>query len=266
VTMIDGLPANGGAATASAEAIVDLGNGETATVAELIQGNMRSRDYTQKTQQLANERKLAERGTTLLNALDQNPQEAVALIARTYGIAAPAAAPAAQPQVDEFGLPLEQPNAGQPSAAETALQGQVQQLTGTVQSLSRQQQTDALLRQVTQAEAQHGETFDRNAVLTHMQANNIPTVEMAFRDLVFADRNDVWSAAQTSQAEQAAVLQQKRGLQGVVQTTGAAGGAVEQPGTDYTAGSFRENLAAALQDTKAEMGITSLQDPVLLGT
>lgn len=258
--MTDGLPSG---ATVSDDTIVDLGNGETATVAELKQGHMRQADYTRKTQELADQRKLAERGTTLLNALDQNPQEAIELIARTYGVQVPSAAPAARPAVDEFGVPVEQPTVD-PASAE--LQGQVRQLSGQVLSLQQQQQRDALLGEVRRLEAEHGEAFDRQAVLTHMQANGISSVETAWRDLVFEERNAAYLEAQQRSQEQQQVLEQKRGLVGVVQGAGVASGAVEQPTKDYSEGSFREVLRSALADTKQELGIESLMDPQLLGT
>jgi len=263
VTMTDnGLQPQGGA-TVSADAIVTLPDGNTATVQELIQGNMRTADYTRKTQELANERKLAERGTTLLNALDQNPSEAIALIARTYGVSAPAAAPVAQPTVDEFGQPIEQTG---PTPRELELQQTVQRLEGQVVSVAQQQQRDALLGEVSRLETVHGDAFDREAVLKHMQANGIPSVETAFRDLVFEERNTAFVAQQALEAEQQQVIAEKRGLTGVVQAAGVPGGAVQEPEATYTEGSFRDVLTQALGDTKQEMGLESLMDPILIGT
>lgn len=264
MTMTDGLSAPGGAATVSANAIVDLGNGETATVQELIDGNLRQSDYTRKTQELANERKLAERGTTLLNALDQDPQAAIELIARTYGVKAPSApAPQAQPAVDEFGVPVETEAS---TVVDPAIQAELQQLRGTVNTLARTQQTTALQQEVARLSQEHGDAFDARAVLTHMQANNFPSVEAAFRDFVFEERNAAWVAQQQASAEQQRVIQEKQALVGVVQPAGVAGGAVEEelPNTDDM--SFKEALRAGLQNALDQSGIQSIQDPQLLGT
>lgn len=251
-------PASGAAANG-----ITLPDGTVITPEEAAQGYMRQRDYTQKTQDVANQRKLAQRGLDLLTALDQDPNATVDLISRTYGVqAVPTAQPAATGQTDDWGQQIEQPT-DSPEVA--SLKAEIAALRGTVGTVAQTQQRTSLMNEVASAAAKYGDSFDQEVVLRHMQANGIPSVELAYRDLNWADAHTALTATQEAQAEQERVLASKRGMSGVVATGGGvpSGQIVDEP-TDYSEGSWRENLGAALRDTMAEMNVSHLGDPILL--
>ena len=268
MTMADaGLPAGTTPETTAATTGITLPDGTVITPEEAAAGYMRQSAFTQKTQDVANQRRLAERGLNLLAALDQDPAAAIDLMARTYNIASPtptAPTPAAQGQTDEWGVPIA-PTGDSPETV--ALKSQIATLQGQIGSVSQNQQRTQLMNEINASEALHGDTFDREIVLRHMQANNIPTVEMAYRDLNWDTANADHLTLEQQRAEQAKVLASKRGLSGVVASgAGVASGQVVSTNVanDYEGGSWRENLRAALHDSMEEQNISNLGDPVLL--
>lgn len=251
--------ANGQAANSG----ITLPDGTVITPEEAAQGYMRQRDYTQKTQDVANQRKLAERGLNLLAALDQDPHAAVELISRTYDIqtSKPPAQGGQSGQSDEWGDPI----TSQDSPEVAALKKEIQSLRGSVGTVAQTQQRAQLMQEIQNAHSKYGDSFDQDVVLRHMQANNLPTVELAYRDLNWEGAYEAQSRIQQEQAEQERILAEKRGMSGVVASGGGVpSGSTSAPEQDYTQGSWRENLAAALSDSMSEMNIENLGDPILL--
>ena len=232
---------------------ITLPDGTVITLEEAAQGYMRNRDYTQKTQDLANQRRIAQRGLDLLQALDQDPKATVELIANTYKIQQPVAA-TAPAATNEWGEPIEAP-ADTPEVA--ALKAEIQQLRGTVGTVAQQQQRSALMNELADVQSRYGD-FDHEVVLRHMQANDIPTVEMAYRDLNWVELQESAATQRAIEAEQQQVLEEKRMMQGVVAAgAGIPGGNVDSGPKDYspaTQGSWRDTLAEALRDSMSENG------------
>lgn len=246
---------------------ITLPDGTVISLEEATNGYMRQDAFTRKTQDLANQRKLADRGLVLLKALDENPQGAIELIASEYQVKAPTAQATTAPTdaVDEWGNPTK-PEADTPEVA--ALKADVARLSGAVGTVAQTQQKTALMNELDRVATQYGE-FDQGELLRHMQANSIPTVEMAYRDLNWADASQALALSTAAEAEQAAVLDQKRGLSGVVAAGGGIPGANVDPAEkQYGAahqGSWREALSEALSDTVSELGIDGVTDPLLNG-
>ncbi len=243
---------------------ITLPDGTVITQEEAAPGYMRNRDYTQKTQDLANQRRIAQRGLDLLQALDQDPKATVELIANTYKVQQPVAA-TAPAATNEWGEPVEAP-ADTPEVA--ALKAELQQLRGTIGNVAQQQQRSALMNEIADVQGRYGD-FDQEVVLRHMQANDIPTVEMAYRDLNWVELQESAAAQRALEAEQQQVLEEKRMMQGVVAAgAGIPGGNVDSGPKDYspaTQGSWRNTLAEALRDSMAEYGASDIGDPLLNG-
>lgn len=244
---------------------ITLPDGSVITHEEAAKGYMRNRDYTQKTQDLANQRRIAQRGVDLLTALDQDPQATVELIANTYKVRQPVAAPAAPAATNEWGEPVEAP-ADTPEVA--VLKAEIQQLRGTVGNVAQQQQRSALMNELADVQSRYGD-FDQEVILRHMQANDIPTVEMAYRDLNWVELQESAATQRAIEEEQQKVLEEKRMMQGVVAAgAGIPGGNVDSGPKDYstaTQGSWRASLAEALRDSMAENGFSDIGDPLLNG-
>lgn len=244
---------------------IPLPDGTVISLEEAAQGYMRQRDYTQKTQDLANQRRIAQRGADLLQALDTDPKATVELIAETYKVQVPqASAPATA--TNEWGETIE--SSTQDTAEVAALKSEVQQLRGTVGNVAQQQQRSVLMNEIAEVQGRYGD-FDQDVILRHMQANDIPTVEMAYRDLNWASAQEAVSTQRDLEQEQQRVLDEKRGMQGVV----AAGAGIPGMNTDtgpkeYSAssqGSWRDSLAEAFRDSMSERGFSNVGDPLLNG-
>jgi hypothetical protein len=244
---------------------ITLPDGTAISLDEAAQGYMRQKDYTQKTQDLANQRRIAQRGLDLLQALDHDPQATVDLIAETYKVSKSSAAPAAK-ATNEWGEPVEASDPDTPEVA--ALKAEIKQLRGTVGNVAQQQQRSALMNEIADVQSRYGE-FDPEVVLRHMQANDIPTVELAYRDMNWADLQATAAQQREMEAEQQKVLEQKRNMQGVVAAgAGIPGVATTEGPKDYSAastGSWRDSLAAAFRDSMAENGYSDIGDPLLNG-
>lgn len=244
---------------------ITLPDGSVISLDEAAQGYMRQQDYTRKTQDVANQRKLAERGLILLEALDQDPNGAIALIASEYQIQAPTAprATTAPVEDDGWGNPTKPESGDTPEVA--FLKGELAKLQSTVGTVAQQQQKTVLMQELDAVASKYGE-FDQGEVLRHMQANGIPTVEMAYRDLNW---DSAPAVTQANVGEDQQVLDQKRQLAGVV----AAGGGIPGSATatepkQYGAahqGSWRNALSEALRDSAAELGADGVTDPLLNG-
>ena len=244
---------------------IPLPDGTVISLEEAAQGYMRQRDYTQKTQDLANQRRIAQRGADLLQALDTDPKATVELIAETYKVQVPqASAPATA--TNEWGETIE--SSTHDTAEVAALKSEVQQLRGTVGNVAQQQQRSVLMNEIAEVQGRYGD-FDQDVILRHMQANDIPTVEMAYRDLNWASAQEAVSTQRNLEQEQQRVLDEKRGMQGVV----AAGAGIPGMNTDtgpkeYSAssqGSWRDSLAEAFRDSMSERGFSNVGDPLLNG-
>lgn len=243
---------------------IALPDGTVITPEEAAKGYMRNRDYTQKTQDLANQRRIAQRGADLLTALDQDPQATVELIANTYKVNQPVVATASA-ATNEWGEPVEAP-ADTPEVA--ALKAEIQQLRGTVGNVAQQQQRSVLMNEIADVQSRYGD-FDQDVILRHMQANDIPTVEMAYRDLNWVELQESAATQQKIEAEQQQVLEEKRMMQGVVAAgAGIPGGNVDSGPKDYSPnaqGSWRDSLAEAFRDSMSENGFSNVGDPLLNG-
>jgi hypothetical protein len=149
-----------------------------------------------------------------------------------------------------------------------AIKAEIQQLRGTVGNVAQQQQRSVLMNEIAAVQSRYGD-FDQEVVLRHMQANEIPTVEMAYRDLNWVELQESAAQQQAIEAEQQKVLEEKRSMQGVVAAgAGIPGSNVDSGPKDYSTaaqGSWRATLAEALQDSLAENGFANIGDPLLNG-
>jgi hypothetical protein len=237
------------------------GEDQQVTLDELRGGYMRQADYTVKTQDLANARKQLEQAQIMADALDRNPQQAIETIASHYGVQVGANPQrTAQPvdatdQFDEYGDPIAAPT---PDPQVAALHEEIRALKEQVSGVSVNQQATLLEKDLERLEATYGDV-DRTAVLRHMQVNNLPTPELAYRDLHWENAQQALAATREREAAEARILEEKRAQQGLVSVgAGVASGGLESPPKVFGGNGLQNALREAFQDTKAELGIDSL--------
>lgn len=194
---------------------VNTVNGEEqVTLEQLQQGYLRQADYTQKTQDLATQRREHAQALALAEALDRDPQRTLQLLQEAYHVQQPAQDATPFEEMD----PLEQRMVRLEQA-----QAQTQQ-----QAINRQIDAD-----IAQLRATYGPDVDTDAVVDHAVRHRV-SLDMAYKDLN-------WEKAQQAQR----AIEDKRAAQ-VVQGAGTTQrGAVSAPPKAY--GSIREAALAALK-------------------
>ena len=249
--------------TPDPQAITVKVNGEEqqVTLDELRSGYMRQADYTVKTQDLANAKKQLEQAQIMADALERNPQQAIETIATHYGVQVgtnPQRTPEpvdAQDRFDEYGDPIAAPT---PDPQVAALHDEIRALKEQVSGVSVNQQATLLEKELDRLDATYGDV-DRTAVLRHMQVNNLPTPELAYRDLHWEEAQQTLAATRERAAAEAKILEEKRSQQGLVSVgSGVASGSLEQPPKTFGGNGLSAALREAFQDTKNELGIDSL--------
>jgi hypothetical protein len=130
---------------------------------ELVAGYQRQADYTRKTQQLADQRKDLQDAQALLNALQRNPHQTLAVLAQAYGI------------------PV---GGGEQQNGETEYQSDEERRVAQLESWQAtevQRQREAQIdRTLTQLHQQYGE-FSDDDLFSFAVAKNVMDLETALR-------------------------------------------------------------------------------------
>jgi hypothetical protein len=240
-------------------------NGETLRVTqdELLAGYSRQADYTRKSQDLANQRRELEQAKAIADALEHNPQQAIQTIAKFYGVTPP------QPQsvAQEYASEDVDESIGVTHSGDDALRQEIAQLRQQMHAVATDAQTQKLSASMDALEQQFGE-FDKAAVLRHMKTHNLPSVDVAYRDLYFTEAAEALAERRAREAAEQQVVAQKKADEGLVAQGGSIAAGSVQPipdeSSDIMAGSMADILRGALKESMSEHGVSRLDDPALL--
>lgn len=223
------------------------------TLEELQKGYLRQADYTRKTQALKEAQQQLAEAKMLVDALEQNPIEAVRALAEAYNVEL-GTRPAPHPDGDDDAWGDD----GGMDPTVAALRSEISELKNELQSIRHSQVRSTLEKEAERLTSRYGGDVDVDAVKRHMVTNGFPSLEAAYRDLYFDDVVETLKSSRVSDEE---VVEQKRTASKVV-TPGAAStaeGAVEKP-KDSKLG-IREAFFAALE----EAGVSPSSDGESLG-
>lgn len=211
------------------------------TLEELRGGYMRHADYTQKTQDLANQRKELEQWAQVAEAFRVDPRAATMAMAEYYGLdlGGGHSAPA-EPQYDEWGDPI-QPS--QPSQQESRLLQEIEALKGQVRALTTNQAKEHIDREALTLAERYPEV-DPEVAKRHAIANRLPSLELAYRDLAFDSRNEAYERERQRREAEQSIVDSKRGAGVVNPGSGPAVGSVREPERDWKAMSFADTFKA----------------------
>ena len=161
---------------------VTLPGGEKAAVplSELVAGYSRTADYTRKTQALAQERKTVADAVALTQALERNPQAALAALARAYGVDGQGQ----QPDADGEYLSEEEQWRREVDAERAEMR--------------RARQEAQIEREISRLHGSYGD-FDEEALFTHAVQTNTMNLEIALQSLLFGRHRQ--TAEQKAQAQ-----------------------------------------------------------------
>jgi hypothetical protein len=171
------------APTVDAATPIQLPNGETKTLQELIDGNMMRADYTQKTQALATERQSFEAANELFQMLQSDPQGTVLSLAQKLGL-----------NID--GVELQDPKdvsrvlkSDEDKIAEIAARkaqeefAKYRQSDPAIKQYEAQESLNKAYREIDRIAQTYGETFDqddRDALILMAIENNQPNLEYIY--------------------------------------------------------------------------------------
>ena len=214
---------------------------------DLLAGYSRTADYTRKTQQVAEERRMLQPFIDLRDALRLNPEEGLRRLAAEFGISFDSPTQAPTHVSDDPMSWLEEPAQDDPVAARlAALEAAEAQRAADARVAQLQAQLDNL-------HAQFGE-FDDFELVTYARDNGHPSLISAFRDLNF-DRRQAAQEREAQdaerEAEQQRIIEQKRAASVVSGGSSRAEGSVKQPEPDLKKMSFREVAEYSLQQLKS---------------
>jgi hypothetical protein len=206
------------------EVAFTLDDGTPVTVEEARNGYLRQRDYTRKTQEVAETRKQHEADLALAQWINENPIEAVDWLAEQV-------APLREGQEAE----------GQ----KDPIQQELDELRGLLTQQQERDRANEVMAEIGRLQREVGE-FDPEELLAHAVERNIPDLEVALIHM-----NAVKAKAQgVSEAQRLA--NEKAGLP-------PAGG--RNPGGSQVKTIKNPTVAQALAETMQELGISRLPPP-----
>lgn len=145
------------------------GKEEYVPLSELREGHMRHKDYTQKTQELADQRRQLQQYEALATALNEDPVGTIQALAGAYQV------------------PLGHPDDTQePNVQDADLDPQEQELRAVkaeLQELKAQQARTTIENQLSSLEQQYGDV-DREAVMRYAARNGVPLAD-AYKSIHF---------------------------------------------------------------------------------
>lgn len=171
------------------------------TLDELLKGNMRQADYTRKTQAAAAAVKEAEQALKIQRALQANPQATIAELARSYRVEA-------LDTDDDY---------DDPAAV------RVKELEARVAAFEQDKINDRVEREVNALVLKYGSDIDVAAVMQHAVQNQLPSLEVSFKDLFFEDFHSVAKTAVTKKQKDELKVKAKK-IAAIVNNGGSAGG------------------------------------------
>lgn len=162
-------------------------NGEAVTLTrkEIEAGVLRQADYTRKTQQLAAERRSLGQANDILQALDNNPAETLAIMAQHYKVPWGG---------DPYAEPPEPPSQEQIALRDMQAWREQQEL---------QQRAWQVDNEVRRLHEQYGE-FDDDELFTFAVSSSVPDLETALRAMVY-DRSPRANGKRTEKRKVAGV-------------------------------------------------------------
>jgi hypothetical protein len=158
-------------------------------LAEAIAGYQRQADYTRKTQEVSEQRKQAQFGVALQQALEDDPVGTLQMLQQHYGTTIQ------EPVEDEWLDPAEQ---------------QIRQLEQRIASFEQQKAMEDLQRTIDSLQAKYGDDFDAEEVVAKAYATGQDNLEAVFKQIAF---DKVYSEAQSTKkklSEESARTQAKR--------------------------------------------------------
>lgn len=195
-----------------------VGGEEQVTLEDLRNGYLRQADYTQKTQDLATQRRELAQAQALAEALDRDPSRTLQLLQEAYGV------PGQQGQQGQEATPYEDLD-----PIEQRMVRLEQQVT-VAQQAEVNRQID---QEVAQLKATYGDGVDVESVAAHAVRLRVP-LDVAYRDMNFQQAQ-----------ESARIVESKRAAQVVQGAATTQRGAVSTKPKAY--GSIREAALAAIK-------------------
>jgi hypothetical protein len=157
------------------------GEEEPVSLQELVDGRMRQRDYTQKTQEIASQRKENEQAVRFWEQLQANPAAVVRQLAVEAGLIEQGQQPVAQIEVSPFRTT---------ETVEAEIQKRVAEEVGKHPSVLEAQKVAATQRmnaEFAEIEEKHGVKLgpdSRRRILVEAQRNGTPNLELVFQALL----------------------------------------------------------------------------------
>lgn len=156
---------------------------------EALSGFMRNEDYTQKSQRNAEERRQAQNGIAIQQALERDPQNALALLEQRYGVS--------QESSDEE-LDLD------------PLELQLRQTNRRLDTFEQERALEQLNQTVASLQTRYGSDFDANEVVARALALNSNDLEGVFKQMAFDKVHEEALVTRKKVAETATITQKKR--------------------------------------------------------
>lgn len=156
---------------------------------EALAGYQRQSDYTRKTQELAEQKRQAQNALTIQEALERDPQNALALLNQRYGVS--------QELLDEE-LDLD------------PLERQLRQTNRRLDSFEQERALDQLNKTVASLQTRYGSDFDANEVVARALALNSDDLEGVFKQMAFDKVHEEALVTRKKVAETAKITQNKR--------------------------------------------------------
>jgi len=194
---------------------------------ELQNGYQRQADYTRKTQELARERERLTQAETIVQALEADPQSAIAALGDAFGVGVGNYAP----QIPEENLEDLDPDEVRLRRIETAIEEQ-----------NRAQRQDNLRKEVDGIRTKYETEISEQELYAHALKHNIGNLDAAYAHLNY---ENMLSRSEADQQE-AQIMEEKRNAGVVDSTPGSAPSSLERASTAVN--SIQDAFALARQE------------------
>jgi sulfite reductase alpha subunit-like flavoprotein len=186
------------------------------TQTELVNGFMRQADYTRKTTNVANQQKELDPYIAIKEAFDTDAATAMQLLGKHYGV--PVAATQAPLEADD-------PWSDTVEATDVAVDPEIADLKAQVAALTNNQYQATVNSASTDLVERHPDA-DPEQVRRHAEVNGFPSLESAYRDLHWEDRNSAYQAQQVKTRAEQEIIAEKKAAGFVAPGSGQAVGSV----------------------------------------
>jgi hypothetical protein len=173
------------------------GTEERVPLSEAVAGYQRQADYTRKTQELASKQQELTWSNTLRQALDNDPQGTLNLLATHYGIDRSPPQPSGSKQVaadDDWG------DWGDESTADNPTDPRYEQLNQRLAAFEAQEADRRLQADISRLQQKYGDEFNPTEIVGQALQRQTTDLESVFRQLAF---ERIWSERQSVQQTEA---------------------------------------------------------------